>query len=75
MISQQEQWLEELKKLNKLFQDETEKDLLEILHKLINDSLCVEDIQDIAERHGIDNLMDKYYHCVTIFNEWESEDD
>ncbi len=51
-MTNQEHFLKELGKINELFKQSYEHDMLIILHKLIADNLCVEDLVELAQKRG-----------------------
>ncbi len=73
-MTNQEHFLKELGKINNLFKSEYEYDMLIILHKLIADNLCVEDLCELAQKRGINNLLDIYYKHVSSFEDDEEGD-
>ncbi len=73
-MTNQEHFLKELGKINELFKQSYEHDMLIILHKLIADNLCVEDLVELAQNRGVNDLLGSYYKCVDLFEDDDNEE-
>ncbi len=73
-MTNQEHFLKELGKINEMFRQEYQHDMLIILHKLIADNLCVEDLCELAQKRGINDLLGSYYKHVDLFEDDDNEE-
>lgn len=74
-LTNQQHFLKELGKINQVFKQEYQHDMLIILHKLIGDNLCVEDIESLCRKRGIEDILEEYYKCVSLFEDDDNEEE
>lgn len=74
MTPTQKYFIDKLKEVNEEYKKELEKILLSLYHKVLHDSITIDDVCDIGERFNLD-IEEEYMKKLPFTNDEESEDE